>query len=89
MNGLTRQEYILMLDAIAMAVRTGRFWGEKYEILAEDTVKSIISHVVQTFWEKGRPNPTKGADHNLSILLSRKFHAQASPTKGLSLFCPQ
>jgi hypothetical protein len=73
MDGLTRQEQILMLGAFAMAVRTGRFFGEKYKTLAERTVRSTISHVVQTLWENCRPNPTKGADHELSILLSRQF----------------
>jgi hypothetical protein len=64
-----------MLGAFAMAVRTGRFLREKYKTLAEGTVRSTISHVVQTFREKGRPNPTKDTDHELSIFLSRQFHA--------------
>jgi hypothetical protein len=64
-----------MLGAFAMAVRSGRFSGEKNVTLAEGTVRSAISHVVQTFREKGRPNPTKDADHELSILLSRQFCA--------------
>jgi hypothetical protein len=51
------------------------FWGEKYKTLAEGTVRSTISHVVQTFREKGRPNPTKYTDHELSILLSRQSRA--------------
>jgi hypothetical protein len=75
MAGLARQEQILMLGAFAMAVRSGRFFGEKYDTLAEGAVRSTISHVVQTFQEKGRPNPTKDADHELSILLSRQFRA--------------
>jgi hypothetical protein len=51
------------------------FLGEKYKTLAEGTVRNTISHVVQTFWEKGQPNPTKDTDHELSILLSRQFRA--------------
>jgi hypothetical protein len=73
MNGLARQEQILMLGAFAMAVRSGRYLAEKYDTVVEDTVRSTISHVVQTFWEKGRPNPTKNADNKLGILLSRQF----------------
>jgi hypothetical protein len=62
---------ILMLGEFAMAIRTERFLGEKYNTLAEGTVRSTIFHVVQTFREKSRPNPTKDADHEVGILLSR------------------
>jgi hypothetical protein len=73
LDGLTRQEQIFMLGKFALAVRTGNFLGEKYKTLAAGTVRSTISHVVQTFREKGRPNPTKDANRELSILLSRQF----------------
>ncbi len=56
-------------------VRSGQFSGDRYGALAEGTVRGTISHVVQTFWAKGRQNPTKDADHDLSILLSRQFQA--------------
>jgi hypothetical protein len=75
MDRLARQEQILMLGAFSMAVRSGRFLGEKYATLAEGTVRSTILHVVHTFQEKGRPNPTKNADSKLIILLSRQFRA--------------
>jgi hypothetical protein len=48
---------------------------ECYGTLAEGTVCSTISHVVQAFQEKGRSNPTKDSDHKLSLLLSRQFRA--------------
>ncbi len=92
MDGLTRQDLILMLGAFAMAVTAGRFLGEKYKTLAEGTVRSTVSHVIQTFWEKGRPNTTKEADYELSILLPRQFCAYRNnnprPTKGPFFFCP-
>jgi hypothetical protein len=68
MDGLSKQEEI---GAFAMAVRSRRFSGECYETLAEGTVRGTISHVVQAFLAKGRHNPTKDADNELSILLSR------------------
>ncbi len=40
-----------------------------------EPVRGTISHVVQAFRAKGRPNPTKVADSELNILLSRQFKA--------------
>jgi hypothetical protein len=48
---------------------------ECHKCLAEGTVRGTISHVVQTFREKGRPNPIKDTDSKLSILLSLLFRA--------------
>jgi hypothetical protein len=64
-----------MLGVFAMAVREGRFSPECHKCLAEGTVGSTISHVVQAFRVNGRPNPTKEVDSKLSILLSRQFRA--------------
>jgi hypothetical protein len=64
-----------MLGAFAMAVREGRFLQERHERLAEGTVQGTISHKVQAFRAKGRPNPTKDADSKLSILPSRQLRA--------------
>ncbi len=75
MDKLSQQEQIFMLGSFAMAVRKGRFLGECFQVLAEGTVPGAISHVVQAFWAKGRPNPTKNVDPELSILLSRQFNA--------------
>jgi hypothetical protein len=71
-----------MLGVFAMAVREGRFLREYNESLAEGTVQGTISHVVQAFRAKGRPNPTKDTDSKLSILHSRQFRAyQNNKTK--------
>jgi hypothetical protein len=43
MDGLSKQEKILMLRAFVMAVRSGRFSGECYETLAEGTVNKKIN----------------------------------------------
>ncbi len=75
LDRLTQQERILMLGAFAMAVREGRFLQERHERLAEGTVQGTISHKVQAFRAKGRPNPTKDADSKLSILPSRQLRA--------------
>ena len=75
MDGLGKQEKILMLGAFAIAVRSRQFLGEHYGTLAKGTVRGTISHVVQAFQAKGRQNQTKDADHKLSILLSRWFQA--------------
>jgi hypothetical protein len=58
-----------------MAVRNGRFSDSRFNTLAEGTVRGTISNVVQTFRSSGRQNPTKDADNELSILLSRQFRA--------------
>ncbi len=75
MDELSQQEWIPMLGDFAMAVRQGGFLGECFEVLAEGTVWGAISHVVQAFRAKGRPNPTKDANQELSILLSWQFCA--------------
>ena len=75
MDRLSRQERILMLGAFGMAVREGRFSGERHGVLAEGTVRGTISNVVQTFRATGRQNPTKDGDFELSILLSRQLRA--------------
>jgi hypothetical protein len=56
MDGLEKQEKILMLRAFTMAVRSRQFSGECYGTLAEGTVRGTISHMVmvQAFWAKGR-----------------------------------
>jgi hypothetical protein len=64
-----------MLGDIAMAVRSGRFSDKKIGTLVEGTVRGTISNVVQTFRSLGQQNPTKDADNELSILLSRQFRA--------------
>ncbi len=58
-----------------MAVREGWFSLNRTDALVEGTVRSTISHVVQAFRESGRQNPTKDADNELSVLLSRQFRA--------------
>ena len=58
-----------------MAVREGRFSLNRTDALVEGTVRSAISYVVQDFRESGRQNPTKDADNELSVLLSRQFRA--------------
>jgi hypothetical protein len=75
MDGLRKQEKIIMLGALAMAIRSRGFLGEGYRTLAEGTVMGTILHVVQAFRAKGRQSPTKSKDHKLSILLSRQFRA--------------
>ena len=75
MDQLARHERIIMLGAFAMAVREGRFSGERYEVLVEGTVRGAVSHVVQAFRAAGRQNPTKDDDNELSILLSRQYRA--------------
>jgi hypothetical protein len=62
-----------MLGAFAMAVREGQFLRDYHEVLVEGTVRGAISHVVQTFQEAGRQNPTKEDDRELSILLSIQY----------------
>jgi hypothetical protein len=73
MDGLGKHEKFLMLVAFAMAFRSGLFSVECYGTLAEGTVRGTISHAVQAFQAKGRQNPTKDEDHELSILQSRQF----------------
>ena len=75
MDQLARHERIIMLGAFAMAIREGRFSGERYEVLVEGTVRGAVSHVVQAFRAAGRQNPTKDDDNELSILLSRQYRA--------------
>jgi hypothetical protein len=73
MDKLSQQEQIFMLGAFAIAVRSGQFSEKCHGVLAEGTVGGTISHLVQTFRAKGRQNPTKDGDLELSILLSRLF----------------
>ncbi len=47
----------------------------RHDILVEGTVRGTISHLVQAFREKGRPNPTNDLNNELCILLSRQFRA--------------
>ena len=75
MDSLSKQEGILMLGALAMPVRSGRFSDKKIGTLVEGTVRGTISNVVQTFQLLGQQNSTKDADNKLSILLSRQFRA--------------
>jgi len=75
MYSLSKQEQILLLKAFAMPVRSGRFSDSRFNTLAEGTVRNTISNVVQTFQATGRQNPTKDADIELRILLSRQFRA--------------
>ena len=75
MVGISKQERILLLGAYVMAVRSRRFSNLQFNTLAEGTVRGTISNVVQTFQLMGRQNPTKYADNELSILLSRQFRA--------------
>jgi len=70
-----KSEQILLLKAFAMPVRSGRFSNLRFNTLAEGTARDTIFNVVQTFQAKGRQNPTKDADIELSILLSRQFRA--------------
>ncbi len=58
-----------------MAVREGRFSLNRTDVLVEGTVRCAISHVVQAFRDSGGQNPTKDADNELSVLLSRQFRA--------------
>ena len=74
-DSLSKLERILLLGAFSMAVRSGRFADLRFNTLAEGTVRGTISNVVQTFQLMGRQNPTKYADNELSILLSRQFRA--------------
>jgi hypothetical protein len=77
LNGLGQQEqeHILIHGAFDMALREGRFLTAKHDTLVERTIRGTISHVLQAFRTKGRPNPTKDIDNELSITLSRQFHA--------------
>jgi hypothetical protein len=72
---LGRQEQILILRAFGMALHGGRFLLSWHDTLVEGTIRGTISHVVQAFRTKGRPNPTKGIDNLLSLPLSRRFRA--------------
>lgn len=58
-----------------MALRGRRFSRKHHDPLAEGTIRSTISCVVQTFRSAGRPNPTKDDDHELNILLSRQYRS--------------
>ncbi len=73
LNGLGRQEQILILGAFGMALREGRFSTAKHDTLVERTIRGTTSHD-HAFRMKGRPNPTKDIDNKLSILLSRQYH---------------
>jgi hypothetical protein len=57
-----------------MATHEGQFLGD-YGTLAEGTVRSAILHVVLTFRENGRTNPTKDKDMELELNLHRLFQA--------------
>ena len=67
------EERILLLEAFVMAVRSRRFSDSQFNTLVEATGRGIISNVVQTFRSLGRQNPTRDADSELRILLSRQF----------------
>jgi hypothetical protein len=54
MDGLRKQDTILMLGVFAMAVRSRRFSGECYGTLVEGKVRDTISHMIQAFRAKGR-----------------------------------
>ena len=58
-----------------MALRQGRFSQKPHETLAEGTIRSTITHVVQTFRENNRPNPSKDQDRAFGRFLSRLFRA--------------
>ncbi len=73
LDGLSRQEQILILGAFGMALRGGRFLLSRHDTLVEGTIRGTTSHVAQAFWMKGRPNPMKDIDNKLSLLLSRQF----------------
>jgi hypothetical protein len=73
--GYSKQEQILILRAFGMALCGGQFSSSWHDTLVEGTIRGTISHVVQAFRTKGRPNPTKDIDNELSLLLSRQFCA--------------
>jgi hypothetical protein len=51
------------------------FW-ERNIMLWLTAQSEVPSHnVLQTFQERGKPNPTKDPDHELSIFLSRQFRS--------------
>jgi hypothetical protein len=47
----------------------------RHDTLVEGTIRGTISHEVQAFLAKGRPNPMKDIKNELRILLSRQFCA--------------
>ena len=75
LHGQAQQERILLLGAFAIAVRSRRLFDSRFNTLAEGAVRGTTSIVVQTFRSSGRQNPTKDADNELSIILSRQFRA--------------
>ncbi len=54
-----------------MALRDGRFLPKSDGPLAEGTIRGAISHVAQTFRDRGERNPTKDKDGELSHFLQR------------------
>ncbi len=70
LDGLGRQEQILILRAFGMALRGGQISLSQHDTLVEGTIRGTIFYVVQAFWMKGRPNPMKDIDNELSVLLS-------------------
>jgi len=58
-------------------MRDGRFLSSSRATLGIKTVQGSIDHVVATFRENGRHNPTLDADGRISWILARQFRAYA------------
>ena len=75
LDDLTKCQRIRIVRAFALAMREARFSRPTHETLVVGTIRGTISHVVQTFRDHDRPNPTKDEDGDLGRVLSRLFRA--------------
>ncbi len=75
LESFTRSQRNRIIGAFAMALRQGRYSGKAHDTLASGTIRNTISDVSSTFWENGRPNPTKDKDLQLSFILQQQFRA--------------
>jgi hypothetical protein len=63
------------MGAFAAAMRDGRFSSSTGTSLGLKTVRGAVDHVVATFRENDRPNPTLDIDKRLAWTLARQFRA--------------
>jgi hypothetical protein len=73
LNRFNRCQQNLLICAFATAVREGRFSSNAFKTPAAGTVKNTISNICSTFWEHGRPNPSKYKDLQSCFLLQQQY----------------
>ena len=68
-DNLPRQHRMEIMGAFAVVVHEGQFLRQGDAPLAKNTVSNTINAVAATFREKGREDPQRDTEHNVSRLL--------------------